>query len=395
MRMPRVCRVKQLPESFFEAIEQNDSSAISRYVSDGIDLNGRRGYRTEYGTPLTVAVEAQNFNTVVSFIAHGAKVNQPGTVWGAMPLHVASKRGSLNIVKLLVDAGADVNTLDRSKSTPLIVACGAGNLEVAKYLLRRGACVNHQSGYEVIPVEVRKRLSTNDDLSEEQREDILDPFKGNTPLTKATWSGNIDLVRELLKHGCDVMAENYAGNTALHIAAREGHVNILRMLIGRYEPKDMKNVKGETPLFVAVRKFFDCPSGGQAYVHIVEELLQVGCDVAVKATSDENALSKILSSNFRQHTHSCELMRLNLLKKFLAATRTLSHTDLPCEAKVSGQLISAFGNPLPWLIAMAKSPRSLQHLCRRTIWDALPAANSTHVRKLPITATMKAYLTLN
>ncbi|XP_064597658.1 putative ankyrin repeat protein RF_0381 [Liolophura sinensis] len=395
MKMPRVCRVKQLPESFFEAIEENDSSTISRYISDGIDLNGRRGYRTEYGTPLTVAVGAQNFNTVVSFIAQGAKVNQPGTVWGAMPLHVAAKQGNLNIVKLLIDAGADVNMLDRSKSSPLTVACGKGNLDVAKYLLCRGACVNHQAGYEVVPLEARKLLGTEDDLTEQQREDILDPFKGNTPLTKATWSGNIDLVRELLQNGSDVMAETYAGNTALHVAAREGHVDILRLLIGCYETLDVKNAKGEIPLFMAVRKFFDCPSGGQAYVQIVEELLQIGSNVATKTTSDENVLFAILTSNFRRPTNSCELIRWNLLMKVLAATRTLSPADLPSETKLSEQLLSAFGNPLPWLIAMAKSPRSLQHLCRLTIWDTLPTANSAHVRKLPITATMKAYLTLN
>ena len=60
------------------------------------------------------------------------------------PLHVAAHRGYLDIVRLLVDAGADVNAKEGnySKSTPLHWAAKEGNLQVVKLLVESGAELN-------------------------------------------------------------------------------------------------------------------------------------------------------------------------------------------------------------------------------------------------------------
>src|SRR5438270_11671218 len=57
-------------------------------------------------------------------------------------LHAAVRAGSLERVRELVAAGADVNARDPLGSTPLFVAAWAGNTEIASFLLVHGAAVN-------------------------------------------------------------------------------------------------------------------------------------------------------------------------------------------------------------------------------------------------------------
>ncbi|CAG5102747.1 Oidioi.mRNA.OKI2018_I69.chr1.g447.t1.cds [Oikopleura dioica] len=60
--------------------------------------------------------------------------------WSA--LHMASRFGHLDIVKFLVQSGADLNILSYSKSTPLMEATAAGQIDCVRFLLKKGCKVN-------------------------------------------------------------------------------------------------------------------------------------------------------------------------------------------------------------------------------------------------------------
>ena len=62
-------------------------------------------------------------------------------------LMVASERGDIDIVMLLVKKGADVNASDWDGVTVLMVAASGGNLDVVKFLVRSGAKVNAKDNY--------------------------------------------------------------------------------------------------------------------------------------------------------------------------------------------------------------------------------------------------------
>jgi ankyrin repeat protein len=58
------------------------------------------------------------------------------------PLHYAAKHNQVQIVKALVEAGAQLELKNFYNDTPFSVACAQGNLEIAEYLLEKGANIH-------------------------------------------------------------------------------------------------------------------------------------------------------------------------------------------------------------------------------------------------------------
>jgi ankyrin repeat protein len=63
------------------------------------------------------------------------------------PLFMACKGGNENLVKYLVELGADVNKENKFNETPLYCACRKGNEKIVKYLIEHGANVNRVNQY--------------------------------------------------------------------------------------------------------------------------------------------------------------------------------------------------------------------------------------------------------
>jgi serine/threonine-protein phosphatase 6 regulatory ankyrin repeat subunit B len=72
---------------------------------------------------------------VTYYLAKGADVNQEGV----NALCSAASKGKLELVKILIDAGAKVNETDSAQNTPLFWAAGEGHLEIVKLLVENGA----------------------------------------------------------------------------------------------------------------------------------------------------------------------------------------------------------------------------------------------------------------
>ena len=93
---------------------------------------------------------------------------------GDFPLFIAVKNGYGEIVKYLVDHGADVNKEDKSKKTPLLVAAKKGHKEIIEYLVDHGVNVNKEDK------------------------------NGNTPLIYAIDRGHIDIAKYLIEKGSNI-----------------------------------------------------------------------------------------------------------------------------------------------------------------------------------------------
>ena len=101
-------------------------------------------------------------------------------------LHNASADGRIDIVRRLLDRGADVNERNKHLITPLAIASKQGNLAIARTLIKYGAEVNSRDKF------------------------------GWTSLHRAAQEGHIEVVELLLDNGADIHATQREGATALH-----------------------------------------------------------------------------------------------------------------------------------------------------------------------------------
>jgi len=127
----------------------------------------------------------------------------------------------LEIAKILIDRGGDVNAKDRDGNTPLHYAVGCFSKDYAKLLIDKNADVYARNNF------------------------------GLTPLHVAVREGRLEISQLLIENGADVDAKDEYGWTPLHWAVKEGHQAAVSLLIGKGADVNARNDRGWTPLHVA------------------------------------------------------------------------------------------------------------------------------------------------
>ncbi|KAH8727306.1 ankyrin repeat-containing domain protein [Phaeosphaeriaceae sp. PMI808] len=148
----------------------------------------------------------------------------------------ASVRGYEQIVKLLLDSGADVNAQGGYYGNALQAASTEGHKQIATLLLDRGADVNIQSGEYGNALQMASARGHGQvaKLLLDRGADVhaLGGYYGNA-LQAALTEGHEQIVELLLDRGADANAhDGYYGN-ALHAASARGHEQIVKLLLDR------------------------------------------------------------------------------------------------------------------------------------------------------------------
>jgi cytochrome c len=117
------------------AVKRGHLAAAKLLIEHGADVNVGLNY---WGDLLTIASAKVRVDLITLLLAHGANPNS--TFNGESVLHVVTKYGCLACVKVLVEAGADVNapTYNYSTRTPIHIAIHYGYPEMADYLMAHG-----------------------------------------------------------------------------------------------------------------------------------------------------------------------------------------------------------------------------------------------------------------
>uniref|UniRef100_A0A671QDT4 Histone-lysine N-methyltransferase EHMT2-like n=1 Tax=Sinocyclocheilus anshuiensis TaxID=1608454 RepID=A0A671QDT4_9TELE len=170
-------------------------------------------------TPLLEAIVNNHVEVVKYLIQSGACVYHAD---GSTGLHHAAKRGNLEVLMLLLSTGqVDLNVQDSGGWTPIIWAAEHRHIDVIRALLNRGADVT------------------------------LRDKEMNVCLHWASFAGSAEIAELVLNAGCPLSSVNLHGDTPLHIAAREGYTDCVTLFLSRGADIDIMNKEGDTPLSLA------------------------------------------------------------------------------------------------------------------------------------------------
>lgn len=168
-----------------------------------------------YATPeidLLNAVKREDIQAVQYAIERGANVNVRvigGILTGYTALMFATYRGRVDIVKLLIEQGADIHATTKLGDSALFIAITQEHANVAKLLIEQGANVHSHNRH------------------------------GENPLMVAinTEKAMPEVIKSLLDHGAKVEARDKTGKTALDYAKVSGNAEIIRLLGPEMSPK--------------------------------------------------------------------------------------------------------------------------------------------------------------
>jgi ankyrin repeat protein len=196
-------------------------------------------------TPLLIAAQEGYFDIVKCLLDNGADKTKMSPK-NCTALHLAALNGHIDIVELLIDQGMDLEALSIDMHTPLSMAVINNQLEMVTFLLSKGADLHFRA--------VGK----------------------NTLLHLAIISKLEQLSEFLACTDIDLEAQNDKGHTALHFAAQRDLMGIIELLVEKGISIDIASDSGVTPLHTAVHV---------GKLSAVKKLIEFGADMHAKTSS--------------------------------------------------------------------------------------------------------------
>jgi ankyrin repeat protein len=252
--------------------------------------------------PIDTAADARrrDYEQVALFlIEHGADVNQKGT--GRTPLHAAVQRSLPEVAKALIARGSNVNArLEKALpavsrlgvpvelgATPFWLAAGYGDVEMMRILVAAGADPTLTSNDKTTPLMVAAGWNFLDGMDKYGRRWFRDTI---APVEQAALAA----VKYCLDLGLDVNAANNDGETAMWGAVYLGGTAMTQLLFDHGAQVNIKSKKNQTPWSLAQGRY-----NGTFVVQkdTSELLLKLGADPALGELDPEVLLRQKRTAN--------------------------------------------------------------------------------------------------
>ncbi|HNR39916.1 MAG TPA: ankyrin repeat domain-containing protein [Acidobacteriota bacterium] len=204
-------------------------------------------------TPLHLAAMNDRTEAVTALLRKGAAIEARDDYQRTALILCARERGQAATGRVLIEAGADVNAVDKFGSSALGLAAWRGKQEFVDLLLGHGARLPEAPAErrQLIAEAASHGLTGLFQRLADRIPDLKDAAEGGVLLNSAASGGSAEIVSALLAKGCDPARADRFGWTPLHYAARDGRTEAARMLIERGAPLDARALMGQTAYNVA------------------------------------------------------------------------------------------------------------------------------------------------
>ncbi|KAL8563955.1 hypothetical protein ACOMHN_025286 [Nucella lapillus] len=256
-----------------KACKQGDVAAITRLVQGGVNVNTRYSHKL---TPLHVACCYGMTEAVQALLDLKADINAQDS-GKATPLYTACASRHPEVVKLLMSRGADPNLADSDGDTPLALACTHSDYSVVYQLLLPNydkppsdrdnpdctqVDVNLRNNDRISPLHIAckyKDVNIVDLLVNKNARLLARDKNEETPFFIACSTNNVEVVAYLFDHITKttyriqriVNVKNKRDHTPLHVACHGGHLDIVKQLVRKGADLLAADIWGETPFFKA------------------------------------------------------------------------------------------------------------------------------------------------
>lgn len=281
-----------------DAIENSDCEALDKILQEaGIDIiyewiDGFKG--TLYFYMLSNEHNAKCLNVVLPYHPDLEMIPQEYYSKGETPLLYAAKNNAGEAVKLLIDAGADVNVKDTDGNNALYYAIRYNNMEMAEALIVGGidygstqfdkadlfASAYKQGNTQII----KTMLSPKQSIDEKDAETAC-------AVEKAVFYDDDDMMLWLLNHGLSADSISSDGYSLLERAIRGDKANIFKILLEHGADMNTRTKDGRTLLQCAV---------GFNRVDIAKLLAEHGAEIESEDSAPEDSSLLIYALKFEK-----------------------------------------------------------------------------------------------
>lgn len=239
------------------AIQKSDIIKIKKLIGEGIDINAR----LEYGSsPIEYACLNNKMLEAEILLKNGANVKNQDL------LHIACLNGNIEMLKILIGYGCDVNEVDIDGRLPAHLAIQTNHLECLKILYQSNAKFDIRS------------------------------YKNSTIFSYAVGEGNIEIVKYLLEIGMSKYINDEI-KPPLCLAVHWNYIDIIKLLLENNADINIKDGLGNTPLI-------DTIINGNYDTTMI--LLEYKANPYIKEKNGQNAIMLLR----KQHKQIKELLKI-------------------------------------------------------------------------------------
>ncbi|RGP80738.1 hypothetical protein FLONG3_1213 [Fusarium longipes] len=254
------------PDPFVSALchaaVRGDEQQVTGLISQGANIHGRN---EDGNTPIKCAIIHDQAGTARLLLSMGANTNK------LSPLFKAAAVGSLNVAKMLLEAGEDVNGVSKSGEPFFVEVVNKGSVAGVRFLLDNGTDAD---------------TTTLADVS---------------VLAQAVKKEQIDIVCALLEHGADVNSHDIHGNSVLNIAIQSGNAKLVELLLGSGAQTKPGTILCTTILEYTINK---------KRLDILRQLIAAGVDIGLVDAQSQPGLIKVIRNPILNKNDKLQVLQM-------------------------------------------------------------------------------------